>query len=133
MTRLVAVLAAALALVLLPATAALATYRSAAAAGITASTDTLAPVTNLVNTSSCTVLFPTMRVAWTPSTSGRANGYTVSVSANGGAATSYPVAGVGATGFSRTVLLSLGSTYTISVRTVLGGWTSVLQSVTFTC
>ena len=129
MTRLLAVVAAALALVLLPATAALATYRATATGATTVTAATLAPPTGLTNTSSCNVVTQNVAVAWTASTSARATGYLVTMTVNG-TSTDYPVA---TTSFSRFMLLGAGKSYTVAVRTVLGNWTSAAPSVSFTC
>jgi hypothetical protein len=128
-TRLLTVLAAALALALVPATAALAAFRAVAASGTTVSTDTLAPPANPVNGSTCNLLTQNVSVSWTASTSTRIAGYHVDVTVNGGT-TTYTQTG---TTFSRFMLLGSGRTYTVAVRAYLGNWTSGATSITLTC
>ena len=129
MTRVLAVLVAALALVLVPATAALATFRGNATAATAVGTATLAPPTALANESTCNFLVQTVRVSWTASTSARATGYAVAVTVNGSTSTTTTTA----TSFQQSMLLGAGKSYTVAVRTVLGGWTSTAPAVAFTC
>lgn len=132
MSRVVAVLVAALALVLIPATAASAAFRVAAWATTTVSTATLAPPTALVNNSSCNFVTQNLSVSWTASTTTRTTGYVVAVTV-GGTTTDYQPQPVTATSFSRLMLLGAGKTYTVSVRSVLSNWTASSQSITFVC
>ena len=130
MSRALAVLVAAIALVLIPATAASAAFRGYAATSGTITTGTLAPPTNLVNGSSCNIVAQNLSVSWTASTTTRTTGYVVAVTVNGTTTDYQPTT---ANGFSRFMLLGAGKTYTVSVRSVLAGWTAATNPITFLC
>jgi hypothetical protein len=128
--RVVAIVVGALALIVLPATAAGASFRVSAWATTTVSTATVAAPTALTNSSSCNIVTQNLAVSWTASTTTRATGYTVSVTV-GGVTTDYPTT---TTSFSRFTLLGAGKTYTVSVKTVLGSWTSTANpAITVVC
>jgi hypothetical protein len=129
-SRVVAVLVAALALILIPATAASAAFRATAWAGTTVSTATLAPPTNLASNSSCNVLTQNLSVTWTASATTRTTGYVVAVTVAGATTDYQPTT---TNGFSRFMLLGSGKTYTVSVRSVLNNWTASTPPITFVC
>ncbi len=132
MTRLLAVVAAALALVLVPATAATAAYRSAAVSPSTVSANTLAAPGSLTTTgSSCTVLSRRLQLNWSLSPSNYETGYTVSVSINGGAPQTFALSATTTT-WSAT-LNSTGRTLVATVLTTYRNWSTPSLPVTYVC
>lgn len=121
------------AVVALPSTA-WASFTSVGRAAATVSSATLAAPTSVATTKKCSFLGifgDTLTVSWTASSTTMATGYTLDLNAGSGSDITRTISGRSTT--SVNVSVAPGTTYTITVSSVLKNWTAASTAVRAGC